>query len=213
MQDLFAEVRLYVALEERGRPLLDVGCRQLSVARGPRHVEIAAELARRQWMHAQGERAAREQVDVAAFQRARARPRQGEAKLAPLDQPMHLVEDGRNLLDLVEHDPAAVALRHHGVEPLRRREQRGVDVGLQKVDEDGVRESVPEPARLAGAPRTEEKEALVAGWVKHSGVYEAISTEKMASGPPEFSGEGWKSGRRDEEQTLPERGEVSQPSG
>lgn len=63
-------------------------------------------LGRHQRKHFEPPGTAAEQVGQAAFQLAGARPAENELQPPVLDQPVHLVENARNLLHLVEDDRA-----------------------------------------------------------------------------------------------------------
>jgi hypothetical protein len=76
---------------------------------------------------------------------------------------MNLVENGRNSLDLVEHDPPSMSRWEHALQPLRGCEQRHVDLGLEQVEVRRVPKPIPQPARLPGPRVPNRKKLLLPG--------------------------------------------------
>ena len=67
-------------------------------------LEVTADLVRRQAVELVAHRPPPEQVGGAALHLARARAAESEVEAAILEEPVHLVEQRRHLLDLVDHD-------------------------------------------------------------------------------------------------------------
>ena len=120
--DLLAQVELHVALQ-RGAPVLrrpDERDRP-----GPKRrleIEVAAQFRGRQRVHRPAQRPPGQQIHAGRLQLARARPQEREAEPALLDEPVNLVQQVRQALDLVDDDPAFGRNR-----PQLRREQGGID--------------------------------------------------------------------------------------
>ena len=84
-------------------------------------------------------------------------PGQQEREACVLDEPVNLVEEHRELLDLVDHDqpgaPSAVAFAEEG----RPRRIFREDVRLEKVDQRRIRKRLADPEALAHPTRTPQK--------------------------------------------------------
>ena len=125
--------------------------------------EVRARLDSRQRVHLVGVRPAGQQVHAAAAQAPRAGPGQDEAPLLGLDQPVHLVEDQRNALHFVEHDPVVVPRGNQLPQPLRPRQQLQVHRRMvEQVEVERVRKPLFDPRGLPGAAGTEQEEAPAA---------------------------------------------------
>ncbi len=67
-------------------------------------IELTPQLGGRQAVKLVTHRASAEKVGCAPFHLACARATERKTETSILDQPMHLIEQGRHLLDLVDHD-------------------------------------------------------------------------------------------------------------
>jgi len=103
-----------------------------------------------------------QEVDAAAAQLTGARTGEDEAQPGvALDEMVDHVEEFGDPLHLVDHDrrPLAVSEDELG-EPFGAGAHLAEDLRLKEVDDQRVALGVPDPARLAGAARPEEEEAL-----------------------------------------------------
>ena len=131
----------------------------------PRQVEVVSDLTRRQAVKVVAKRPPTEQIGGAAPHLARARSAQREVQSAVLDQPVHLVEQRRNLLDLVDDDLPS-GLRSFCVDLLAQ--QLRIDgvapelVCLQQVDATSLGIALPQERALAGLARSPQEEGLPA---------------------------------------------------
>lgn len=101
-----------------------------------------------------------------------------------LVEPVHLVEQRRNLLDFVDHHPVAAAQGSHelleagGVAAQRQESRR-----IEQVDRQGLRKRPGEPGRFARAARAEQEKRLGgsgdrAGEVRRWSLVEVSSTAR-----------------------------------
>lgn len=136
--------------------------RQKAAVQEPSELEVFAELRRDQAAQLEAKRATAEHVRVPAAERPRARPAEREAEAPVLDERVHLIEDRRHLLDLVDDDEAWL---RHGGELLS--EQSGslliaeAFVGSQEVDTSSFGVGRPEQRALPDLARPPEKEAVL----------------------------------------------------
>ena len=117
----------------------------------------AVYLGGRQRHHLAAPGPASQEIGVSAPQFARARSGQQKALPTVLDEPMHLVEQRRDLLHFVDDDDRVLPV---GVALAEQRRTRGVltvDVGLKQVNQGRVRQVFADPETLADATRAPEK--------------------------------------------------------
>ena len=141
--------------------------RQVAVVQHAGQVEAVADLGRGQPPQLEPQRAPTEEIRGAPPHLPGARSAQREMDAAVLDQPMHLVEQGRRLLDLVDHH--LPARRGPGrldllAQPLRVGHVAAELVHLEQVDPTCVRVTLPQQRRLAGLARTPQEERVLARW-------------------------------------------------
>ena len=187
--DFLAQVALDVGRQVAGRVGLGVDGRELAVDHRAFQREVGARLDRGQGIQMMGARPSRQQVDAAAAQAARARSGQDETPPLGLDQAVDLVEDQRNPLHLVQHDPVVVPRRNQLSKAVGPRQQVEVERMVEQIEVQRVRKPLPEPGRLAGAAGTEEEKAL-AGFdrsFQHSGIHTPILHGYSGVSLPEFT--------------------------
>ena len=118
-------------------------------------------------------RAAPQEVHPAPLELAPAGAREDEASSLRRDQVVHLVEERRQLLNLVDDDdrrlgrPVEAAIRHDLAQSRRILSQRQVDAAAQEIDDGSRVELLTEQRRLAGAAGTEQKQRLSPGEIPH----------------------------------------------
>lgn len=129
-----------------------------------REIEGTAQFAGGQWKEVVHEGSAGEQVDGPPFQPAGTGTGHGESNPAvlakrALDAAMHDVEEGRNLLNLVDHDP--FSRRRGGDDFMQRSRPEAVTVfrfGIEQIDPDRgpAREPLAQERRFprAAGPRS-----------------------------------------------------------
>ena len=69
-------------------------------------------------------------------------------------------EQFRHALDFVDHHGSGLGAGEQLAQPLRAGFQAAVAGGVQQIDEQGVRQSVPQPSGFAGAPGAEQEAGL-----------------------------------------------------
>jgi hypothetical protein len=69
-------------------------------------------------LHFASPRASGEQIRMPAAELARARPSEQERKETILDQPMHLIKQSGNFLDLVDHNGATLVRGNRSAKPF-----------------------------------------------------------------------------------------------
>lgn len=102
-------------------------------------------------------RATAEQVHAAAPQLARARSGEHEAHAALLDEPVHLVEEDRQLLDLVDDDQP-ILRRQLLPEATGALAERQEHLGIEQVVDLGSRQGVADQRRLAGLAGSQQEQ-------------------------------------------------------
>jgi hypothetical protein len=106
-------------------------------------------------------RAAAEQVGGAALHLAGARSTESEMHAAVLEQPMHLVQDLRHLLDFIDHH---LSNGWSGcqllAQPFRILQVAAILFRFEQIDPERVRVRLPEQRGLSGLARAPEKERL-----------------------------------------------------
>ena len=162
---LFSQVGIDVSVELLLRVFGVVYLRQPAVKEVPAEVELR-DLRGSQREQVRLPRPPAEQVHAAALELAAARPAQHEVHSLRLYQVVHLVEQDRQLLDLIDHDHRRIrrnigaALGHDLAQSRRILGKRQVLAAAQQVY-DRARVELPAQQRgLAGAPRTEQKQRL-----------------------------------------------------
>ena len=160
--DLLAHVELDVALEH-GPPIVgrhDQG--QRTETQGAPDIEVPAHLVRRERVHRLAQGSPGEQVRAGRAELPCAGAEKGEADLPGLDEPVHLVEERRHALDLVEdHERPRRRL------PELEGQQAGVGQELlvppllEQVDVVRAGDLPSRPGALARAPDAEQEEAPV----------------------------------------------------
>jgi hypothetical protein len=185
--DLLAEVGADVALEVAARAGLVGGVhghREAAAGHRRPQVPVPTELRRRQRVHPERDGPTAQQVDAAAPQLARARTRERELQpRADLDQAVDLVEQGRDPLDLVHHHPTGVAGRDPAAQAVRARRQVEEGLAVEQIEPRRPTEPLPQPRRLARAPRAEEEEGLVRK-VQQTGVHDSQLSHSWESATP-----------------------------
>ena len=145
--------------------------RRVVVLRDQAAIERAQQVERRnlrprQGMQPEAPGAAAEQVGAPALQLAGAGAAQHEAQAGVFDQTMHLVEQGRHFLHLVDDDrfgPDRGGERAHAVgEAPRRPRELQQQPGVEQVEAGGTREQPPQQGRLAGLARPPQERRLAA---------------------------------------------------
>ena len=155
--DLFSQVSVDVGVEFLLRVLGVVHLRQPAVKEVAAEVELR-DLRGGQWEQVRLPRPPAEQVHAAALELAAARPAQHEVHFLRLYQVVHLVEQDRQLLDLVDHDHRRIrrsvgaALGHDLAHPGRILGKRQVLAAAQKVD-DSARTELHAPRPYAACWR------------------------------------------------------------
>jgi hypothetical protein len=118
-------------------------------------------------MHLVAPGAATEEVGSAPLELAGAGAAQDEAQPAVLDQPVDLVEQGRDFLHLVEDHRLRELSRVGREQPLAQQRRAACQlqhqVGLQQVEGQALRERGPQVGALPGLPRAPQ-ECPIAGW-------------------------------------------------
>ena len=72
---------------------------------------------------------------------------------------MDLIEEGRNLLNLIKHDPGpALPVTHQRFEPVGINRKLELQGGIQQIQHHGARELLPEPSAFARPPCPKEEE-------------------------------------------------------
>ena len=104
--DLLLEVVGDAGVQEARRPQRLIHPRQVAVVEHPGEVEPVRQLVRGQAVQLVPDRSSPQRVRGPAPHLAGARTAEGKTKPAVLEQPVRLVEEGRNLLNLVDDDPA-----------------------------------------------------------------------------------------------------------
>ena len=173
--DLFAQVVGDVGVEQAARTGRLVDARQVTVVQHAVQVEDGAQLGGGETAQLVAYGAPAEQIGGAAAHFAGARPAQGKVVPAILDQPVHLVQQRRHLLDLVDHDlpPAACRLRCQLLaQQLGTVEVTPEHLALQQVDPQGIGIAVPEQGALARLPRPPQKERLTPGFGQSQRTFE-----------------------------------------
>jgi hypothetical protein len=100
----------------------------------------------------------REQIRTTAPELARTRARQDEAPAFLLDHPVHLVEQRRDLLDLVDDDPPlAIDRRELAGQERRLARQAERERGVEQIVGHRVGQDLGQPRRLAGSARAEQE--------------------------------------------------------
>jgi hypothetical protein len=75
---------------------------------------------------------------------------------------VHFVEQGRDLLNLIQHRPASRSqVSDEGFDPMRRTAQFEVERGIEQVKPNRLWKNLPEPCTFACAARPKEKERSV----------------------------------------------------
>ncbi len=163
--DLLAKVRERIGLDRRNGPArMRPDVRQKPEGERAGALEVLSQLRDRQREELAPDDTAREQVRARAAQLARARSAQGEAVLvAELEEErVHLVEQRGELLDLVDDDPASPGKRGDlHAKPVGIAHEAEQRARAEEVVPGGAREALPEPRRLARAPRPQAEERAV----------------------------------------------------
>ena len=127
--------------------------------------------------------ASRQQVGAAALELTRARAREHEAQVPPLDQAMNLVQQVRHLLHLVDHHPGSSRQPLHlPVQCLRIATQTKRLACVQEVIGWRSGEVALYPRRLAGPPRSEQKEGR-GRWTEPSRIHSCHFYRKYDNSP------------------------------
>ena len=135
----------------------------------PQQIELG-DLRPRERMQREPPRPSAQQVGPAPLQLPGARSTEHERLVVPLDEPVHLVEQGRHLLHLVDDDGTTAATSVEGQHPLG--EQPGFareiesGTGLEQVEADGVREPFGQQRRLSRLARPPQEGRLPFGKVE-----------------------------------------------
>ena len=133
--DLFPEVELRITLQYPTTLVRGPHQGDAAVSEHVFQVEIVAELPWRQWVHRLADGPAGQQVRAGHLELARAGTEQGEAQAALLDQAVHLVQQGRNALHLIDNDPIARCAGGNQLPEQRRVGQQVVEQGfIQQVE-------------------------------------------------------------------------------
>ena len=126
--------------------------------------------------------ASRQQVAAAALELTRARAREHEAQVPPLDQAMNLVQQVRHLLHLVDHHPGSSRQPLHlPVQCLRIATQTKRLACVQEVIGWRSCEVALYPRRLAGPPWSEQKEGR-GRWTEPSRIHSCYIYRKYDNG-------------------------------
>jgi len=157
---LLAEVEIDVAAQLLGGVLAAVHLGQAAVVQIGEQVEVVAELGRGEGEEACLPRAASEQVGRAALELARARTGEDEAHAARGDEAVDLVEQGRQLLDLVDGDDGRRVWVLLG-EEARTAGEAAERLGVEQVVHARAGQLLGDKRRLTDRPRAEEEEALL----------------------------------------------------
>ena len=113
-------------------------------------------------MHRLAQGSACEQVGACGLELAGARSQQREPDAPVGDLAMHLVQQARKPLHLVDDDPlAGLRRRDHPAEQCRVREQVGEQRLVEQIEAHGRRQRRAHPSALADASQTEQEEAAV----------------------------------------------------
>jgi len=156
---LFPQVELSVG----GESLAAVGSHpdhgQRAKAKRVVEVEVLAQLFGQEWMKLTTHGTAGEEVGPGGLEPAGAGAAENEAQVPLLDVAMHLVQQGRQPLYLVQHDERAWSEAPQLPGEAARVGEVGLEQCLvQQVDPIGVGEHGAQPCALAHAPRPEEEE-------------------------------------------------------
>jgi hypothetical protein len=121
------------------------------------------DLDQRQRQHEAAPGPAGQQIRMPAPQLRGTRSREEERVGRVLDQPVHLVEQGGDLLHFVDDDHPGGASRESLAQQRGPRRVLREDIRLQQIDRRGVRVVVAEPVALADATRAPEEGGLPTG--------------------------------------------------
>ena len=164
--DFLLEIICDVRIEHARGPARLVDPRKVPVVEHPIQVEVAPDLVRRQTVEFVANGPSAEKIRRAPLDLTGARATEREVKPAILDEPMHLVEQRRYLLDLVDDD---LAPRPGGISLQLLAEEFGPGdiaaelVGLEQVHPAPAAVCVPQQCALAGLARPPQEESLSAG--------------------------------------------------
>ena len=192
--DLLIEVQASVGVEDARRIGRAGDQRQQADPQRPPEVE-GGQLRRHEGMQRAAHGPAAQQVDAAAPELAGARSGQHETRRRRLLQ--HRMDDGeqlRDALDLVDdHRVRAGRAGDQLAQPLGAGAQGAVARRVEQVQEQGARQPVAQPRRLAGAAGAEQEAAPVGNLEKsadeiHFGSKNGTTDSTIASFPPRAAG-------------------------
>ena len=127
-------------------------------------VEFPAEFLGDEGVHRAAQGTAGQQVHTGTLQLAGARTAQDETQPLFLDKTVHLVQEPRQPLDLVDDHPGPRLNRPHLIcEKPRTCQQLLVFFFIKQVDHMGIGKSRAQPGALSGAARPHEKKTLPGG--------------------------------------------------
>jgi hypothetical protein len=134
---------------------------------------VVADLGSREWMKVIHEGATGEQVRPLPLEFARTGSRKDELLLLAFNQPVHLIEQLRHLLDLINEHPLGTraALLEHRLEQRGRAGEPSFLVGVEKVDFQGTgrgEELLLGPRGLARSSGAEEEKTVCFQWVNQT---------------------------------------------